>query len=294
MTCVRPSPTARRFFCLFYQWIAPSRNFANFESTRNYRGSQIAVRLPQPWYNGNPALLRRTRTKIYQGSKHGAQYRSLSTTSHLRTAEPAPAKHSGGLDSVEDMSPLSHNVRLTMRHVPHSVVVVTSSLLATKLDHQQRSPYRGMTVSSFTTVALSPTPTVCFNVRAPSSTLTAIRESGRFLVHVLDASPLGAKVADAFTRGLGAAAFDNQAFGVSEGGGGMPLLVSPGVRRVLHCRAFGEGVTVGDHVIVLGEVADIQGEVQGSECEKGYGLVYVDRAYRCVGKDIPILGDQGR
>ncbi|KAI9777944.1 MAG: hypothetical protein M1839_008479 [Geoglossum umbratile] len=177
-----------------------------------------------------------------------------------------------------------------MRHVPHSVVVITSALPPTKSDHTYSS-CRGMTVSSFTTVALSPVPTVCFNIRAPSSTLAAIQKSGHFLVHILDASPHGVKVADAFTRGLGAAAFDNKAFEVSRERDGMPLLVSTGVSRVLQCRALGGGVVVGDHVIVLGEVLKIQGDVQGEEGEKGYGLVYVNRAYRCVGKDIPVGGD---
>jgi flavin reductase (DIM6/NTAB) family NADH-FMN oxidoreductase RutF len=148
-----------------------------------------------------------------------------------------------------------------------------------------------MTVSSFTTVAISPTPTVCFNIRAPSSTLTAIQTSGHFLVHILDATPLGAKVADAFSRGLGATAFDSHAFKVSRERDGMPSLVSPGVRRVLQCKSLGEGVVVGDHVIVLGEVTGIQGEVHEDEGEKGYGLVYVNRAYRCIGTDIPISRD---
>jgi flavin reductase (DIM6/NTAB) family NADH-FMN oxidoreductase RutF len=269
-----------------------------FEGTQVCGRAKVAVSMPQPLHNSNKsATLRRSRIRSIRSSKGDVQYRGISTSCSSKGIRHAlsslqPAKHSpGGLDSAEDTSPLSHHVRLVMRHVPHSVVVITSVLPLAKPNHAHNFSYRGMTVSSFTTVALSPRPTVCFNIRAPSSTLAAIQTSGRFLVHILDASPLGAKVADAFTRGLGATAFDNKAFEVSRDGDGMPLLTSPGVRRVLQCRALGDGVVVGDHVIIIGEVTKIRGEVQEEESEKGYGLVYANRAYRCVGKDIPVGGD---
>src|SRR5579862_7362524 len=149
-----------------------------FEGTQVYGRAQVAVSMPQPWHSINKsATLRRLRIRSIRGSKGDVQYRGISTSYFPKGTRHAlsslqPAKHSpGGLDSVGDTSPLSHHVRLVMRHVPHSVVVVTSALSPAKPNHAHNFSYRGMTVSSFTTVALSPRPTVCFNIRAPSSTL---------------------------------------------------------------------------------------------------------------------------
>jgi flavin reductase (DIM6/NTAB) family NADH-FMN oxidoreductase RutF len=62
---------------------------------------------------------------------------------------------------------------------------------------------RGMTLSSFGSVTLSPEPIITFNIRCPSSTLQSIAYCTRFLIHILDASAEGARIADVFTKGNG-------------------------------------------------------------------------------------------
>src|SRR2546421_1775470 len=96
-----------------------------------------------------------------------------------------------------------------MRSVPHSVVVLTSSTVpapsaTTVSPEASQDPsqhFRGVTLSSFMILTLTPHPIVTFNIRRPSSTLRAILQSRTFLVHMLAATPSGAKVADTFTKG---------------------------------------------------------------------------------------------
>ena len=194
-----------------------------------------------------------------------------------------------------------------MRLVPHSAVVLTST------NAYDRIP-RAMTVSSFTSLTLHPTPLVSFNIATPSRTLAAISESGRFNVHVLAADASGAQVADWFSRGGvnadGRGAFEKLA--LAEGSGvdvvhfgrhGMaPLLEGQGVLYVLRCRVLENGllknrrglVRVRDHVVVFGEVAEIV-EWRGAEgeTEERFGLVYADRRYRQLGGCITPVEKKG-
>ncbi|KAH7152870.1 flavin reductase like domain-containing protein [Dactylonectria macrodidyma] len=173
-------------------------------------------------------------------------------------------------------APLPEQLRSIMRLLPHSVVVCTAT---------QPGPDggpRAMTMSSFTSLTLSPTPLITFNVATPSRTLDAVRASGTFAIHVLAGDAAGAAVAAHFTRG-------NVGGHALEGLDGVTLvdgvLRGEGVLFALRCRvledATGGGlVRVRDHVIVVGEV-EAMVPVAG---EKGFGLVYADRRYRRVGE----------
>jgi flavin reductase (DIM6/NTAB) family NADH-FMN oxidoreductase RutF len=135
-----------------------------------------------------------------------------------------------------------------------------------------------MTLSSFTTLSLTQSPIVTFNIRAPSRTLDALKHTRHFLIHVLSATKRGANVADAFTKGAGADAFKSVHFRhdqahvkqrLAEKQRGeeqtvLPVIISSGVMRVLRCEVLGgregeqEGfVKAGDHVLVLAKVHQI-------------------------------------
>ncbi|GIK03094.1 hypothetical protein Aspvir_007163 [Aspergillus viridinutans] len=92
---------------------------------------------------------------------------------------------------------LTDQVRLLMRRVPYPVAIIT----ATDPQGPIEKAFRGMTVSSFNTVTLHPSPVISFNVRRPSETLTALQSSGRFLVHLLAPTPATAALARDFSRG---------------------------------------------------------------------------------------------
>lgn len=142
-------------------------------------------------------------------------------------------------------------------------------------------------MSSFTSLTLSPTPVITFNVATPSRTLDAIAESREFNIHVLAGDADGARVADHFTKG-------NMSDNVFEGleavecvmgsSKAAPLLVGAGVVHVLKCKVLDDAperglIRVRDHVIVAAEVV----ETAPGEDTREFGLAYADRKYRQIG-----------
>ncbi|KAL3489650.1 flavin reductase like domain-containing protein [Aspergillus germanicus] len=139
-------------------------------------------------------------------------YRSLTTTTPLTTPRKQPHHEHPTHSSLPDQ------VRLLMRRVPYPVAIITatdptpttSHTSTTRTTppvntHSEPEPlstrYRGMTVSSFNTVTLTPQPVISFNVRRPSETLHALLTSGRFLVHLLSPTQETAALARDFARG---------------------------------------------------------------------------------------------
>ena len=215
-------------------------------------------------------------------------------------------------------------LRHLMRRLPSSVVVLTTSVDPPNgtgaAKHPPEHYYRGMTLSSFTTLSLSPA-LITFNIRAPSRTLSAIRQSGVFLIHVLEASREGATVADSFTKGNADGVEVGEAFQARDGSFqveniileaqkdnnsaskndvlGLPRLAGKGVKRVLACelyksspmmdRGMSDGcIEVGEHVLVVAKVTSIfsRNALEQPENDVEYGLSYVDGRYRAVGDTI--------
>lgn len=186
-----------------------------------------------------------------------------------------------------------------MRLLPHSVVVCTS--LSSAL-----AP-RGMTVSSFTSLSLSP-PLVTFHVATPSRTLDAIRQSRQLNFHVLAGDVRGARAAHHFTggnmnkdtwsreglrmAGLRVSGWDEADDEPVARESTPPVLMGPGVMYVLRCRLFDEEPTRGgvvmvrDHAIVVAEVVEIIETSEKTDGHEQFGLVYADRHYRTVGRTL--------
>ncbi|KFY72430.1 hypothetical protein V499_07437 [Pseudogymnoascus sp. VKM F-103] len=257
----RPS-TVKGFYSLFYEW-----SVANSPA----RTHSICSGFPQ----------------AIASSQRVVQARSFTCSSkrqHVKSARP------------DDEPPLSTHLRQIMRKMPHAAVVATTSTGGPA--SSSTSNFRGMTVSSFSTVTLTPTPIISFNIRRPSRTLDAIRQSRQFLIHVLSATEAGANVAHGFTKGNSTDVFAKQQFAVWNVGSKypLPLLSSPGVTKVLRCklRDVGEGaglIEVGDHVLVLADVESIiePPPTKDAATLEDRGLSYLDRAYREVGKVIQVL-----
>ncbi|EFY92007.1 putative oxidoreductase [Metarhizium acridum CQMa 102] len=176
---------------------------------------------------------------------------------------------------------LSEQLRSVFRLLTNPIVVCTATHNGTP---------RAMTMSSFTSLTLSPTPLVSFNIATPSRTLDAITSSKEFNIHVLASDESGAAVADHFTRGNMDGVFDTMEGATytvdkcQHGRSSAPLLKGEGVLRVLRCKLLPDGATGGlvrvrDHVIVLGEVVEM---IPGNKT-KEFGLAYADRRYRQVG-----------
>lgn len=85
-----------------------------------------------------------------------------------------------------------------MRRVPYPIAIITATDPTGPFD---ATSFRGMTVSSFNTVTLTPHPVISFNVRRPSETLNALVASRRFLVHLLAPGRTTATLARDFSKG---------------------------------------------------------------------------------------------
>ncbi|EZF33946.1 hypothetical protein H109_00740 [Trichophyton interdigitale MR816] len=177
------------------------------------------------------------------------------------------------LDSETD---IQTQVRRLMRLVPHPVAIVTS----TDPNSPRTAAFRGMTVSSFNTVTLSPKPVISFNVKLPSETYNAIRFSSRFLVHLLSPTEAMARLALEFSKGYEnvaknkdvqqASFFRFTAPGDVEASpsfqrGEPPRLVINGAKAgddshfpfIFECQCLPQTTRIGDHVVIFGTVVNV-------------------------------------
>ena len=192
----------------------------------------------------------------------------------MRAAAPS------GNNNNNNNPSLSDQIRLLMRRVPYPVAIITSTdphAHDTDSNSNSHDAFRGMTVSSFSTVTLHPEPMISFNVRRPSETLSALLSSGRFLVHLLSPGKATAALARDFSKG-------NQNLSIVSGEGAefeyISHVVAPDViplpllRRLIQTKTDTEATTpkqgefpfvfectlhpkqmdIYDHTIVLGKV----------------------------------------
>ncbi|KAK4453680.1 flavin reductase like domain-containing protein [Podospora aff. communis PSN243] len=236
---------------------------------------------------------------------------SREPSAHTHTSPTTPAPPPTPNDG-HHLPPLSRELRTLMRLLPHSVVVCTSTTPANPKTHRPPTP-RAMTMSSFTSLALSPTPVISFNISVPSRTYDAVEATRRFNIHILADDVNGARIADWLAKGNagGRKVFEGLEeeceCGFTEGSsvGDPPVLKGEGVLYVLRCRLLEEPVRglvrVRDRVIVLGEVmeiveggADAEGERAGKRRRhERFGLLYADRRYRQLGNCITPAKDHG-
>lgn len=193
-----------------------------------------------------------------------------------------------------------------MRRVPYPVAIIT----ATDPSEPPESSFRGMTVSSFSTVTLTPHPVISFNVRRPSETLNALLASRRFLVHLLASGPETATLARDFSKGntnlsamlSGHGEFEFTALDAGKDERPLPLLRRKGSSEspsadfpfVLECTLHSDKIDVHDHSIMLGTVVrTIEGdESLGQETRVGEHspdrlcLTYADTKFWKMGDKI--------
>ena len=249
----------------------------------------------------NSQRLRATATTEHDDSTPRRVHTKTPTPSY-----PAPTESDDSLDpelevipnptqltTTED--PLSFSVRTAFRSLPHPTVLLTTCL--------PPYAYRGMTISSLTSVCLAPVPVISFNIRKPSATLAALLRSGHFLIHLLQANENGARIADIFTMGKagleaakfvrGMANFRERRWDVDEikikgtEGWVLPWVRGEGVGKVMQCEMLKSKMDIGDHVVVFGKVV---GTLGGGEVwqDERFGLSYGGGEYRMPGEGIVI------
>ncbi|KAF2444406.1 hypothetical protein P171DRAFT_432445 [Karstenula rhodostoma CBS 690.94] len=154
---------------------------------------------------------------------------------------------------------MQETMRSLMRHVPSTVTVITA--FGEHTDSRTPLPV-GSAISSLTTVTLDP-PHVSFNIKTPSRTLDAIRETGgRFCVHFLDNSIIAAKVAQNFTEGNSIETLRRRRqkftfeYPPTDHMQQPPKLVSRCVLASMTCKLVQEA-TVADHVVAIASVNEL-------------------------------------
>ncbi|KAK2850599.1 hypothetical protein FQN49_005509 [Arthroderma sp. PD_2] len=223
-----------------------------------------------------------------------------------------------GLDAETN---IQTQVRRLMRLVPHPVAIVTS----TDPDSPPDAAFRGMTVSSFNTVTLNPTPVISFNVKTPSETYNAIRSSSRFLVHLLSPNEAMARLALEFSKGYENVAMngdkqelsffrftapnDTKALPSVQNGEPPRLMINQGqeelgIQReqgnaspcqphfpfVFECQYLPQSTQAGDHVVIFGSVVNVFSEdgAQGDAMHSARELClsYADTRFWEMGDNI--------
>ncbi|KAH7360373.1 flavin reductase like domain-containing protein [Rhexocercosporidium sp. MPI-PUGE-AT-0058] len=246
--------------------------------------------------NGTSAVEKRFFDVLFRWSRVGCVApRSRRNSTKTPVPEEAP----------QPKETLPDKVRHVMRLMPHSIVVLTTMASSNPgvVDWTQPgdsdnkgdidpSLYRGITLSSFTSLSMGPEPLITFNIGFPSRTLSALTETRHFLIHVLKSTRRGAGLADTFTKGNATHTVPgtdargkvliNTAFHeatrrpqlklrvheIDRSGQTsvrLPLLdYRPGVKAALECQVLGEGdraggglIRIGDHVLVVAKVTGI-------------------------------------
>lgn len=156
--------------------------------------------------------------------------------------------------------------RAVMGQVPSPVVVVTA---------QGADEARGITIGSFTSVALTP-PLVSFNVGCDARMYEVMEACDRFAVHVLDERQAHLAKQFAVPGLTGSEQFESVPHDRRRDG--LPVL--QGGRAVLHCVPH-DDIATGDHVLYVGLVVELE-ERAGSGA-----VLYYDSSYRGVGRELP-------
>lgn len=157
--------------------------------------------------------------------------------------------------------------RSTMRRVPAPVVVVTAS---------GEAEARGITIGSFTSVALEP-PLVSFNVGRESRMYQVMEACRRYAVHVLSERQVHLAKRFAVPGLTGAEQFEAVSYHTREGDD-TPLLNDVTAR--LLCVPH-KSVDAGDHTLYIGKVVEID-----RPPDEG-AVLYYQSTYRGVGSELP-------
>lgn len=156
--------------------------------------------------------------------------------------------------------------RTAMRRVPSPVVVVTA-----QGDHEAR----GITIGSFTSVALDP-PLISFNVGQQSRMHAIMEACSRFAVQVLSEEQVHLAKRFAEPDLTGAEQFESVPTTQDEYG--IPHL--DGVSARFHCTPH-SAMEAGDHTLYVGQVVAID------EPPNRGAVLYYQSSYRGVGSELP-------
>jgi flavin reductase (DIM6/NTAB) family NADH-FMN oxidoreductase RutF len=158
-------------------------------------------------------------------------------------------------------------------------------LVTSELETDRGIIRRGLTVSSFTTICLTPSPFICFSTRGTSRAADLINRRQLFTVHILPSTPDAAKIAECFSKSdlapHAGVHFQNPfELGHWKSKDNWPLPILDGSIGALLCK-MDKSVNVGDHKLWIAQVQDVIID----DCD-GMALGYCDRKYRQMGETV--------
>ena len=195
------------------------------------------------------------------------------STSRLRISDcaqlvPARVPTVSSSHGEESSSALTkRRMRAFMRRVPQAVTLVTATDT-----RAPGNPWRGVTISSFTTVTFEPEVIVSFNLKLPSATFDAIQSSSLLDVNMLKSNERGAETASQFARGHAASSLSNApteaTSDVRRSRKGLSRVIPPSLADGKDGRKFvsfhiqcsympEKTVQLGDHVVIFATVKEI-------------------------------------
>lgn len=178
-------------------------------------------------------------------------------------------------------------VKEAMRRIPSPVAVLTTVCRTT---HDGSLPetddpqplYQGMTISSLTAVTLGPPSVMSFNIRTPSRTYDALKETKHLQLHIPAANTAGRTMSQAFARCHGEPLNQTTITRYLEG---------PGVYIRFDCKLMPDKtVEIGDHVVLFATVQHVHVNERGRKTsearsatpharEAPTSLLYAHRTY---------------
>ncbi|KAL1583293.1 hypothetical protein WHR41_07903 [Cladosporium halotolerans] len=195
-----------------------------------------------------------------------------------------------------ELSASANEFRTSLRFLSQPVIVLTAKERRRKFKQLDEERIHGVTISSFTTITLTPRPVVSFNLRLPSRTWDAIESTRELRMHMLHSSRAGATVAHAFTL-----PYENsyEPFGHLAQLGANPQAMlkftTPYIKWKQAVFAtftakplMDKCVAVGDHMLIVAEIDD--GSFEMDDPARGSGaLAYGMRSYKRIGGDLHIV-----
>lgn len=196
------------------------------------------------------------------------------------------------LSSTQKSVLTQHLFKETMGKMASQAMIVTSA----GDKSMPHSSFRGLTISSFSSLALKPLPMVQFNLQVPSFTSDLLHKYLHFAVHILKPNNLSIELARIFSKGaMKSVRNDNfvptqpflnlkededySTFSIQDSDLIIPVLHN--AERVLICKKK-EVMKVGDHEIWVGTVQNI---LVNDKNTTG-GVLYCNRGFHKLGDPI--------
>ena len=255
---------------------------------------------------GQLANVERARRFIQSIANETCDAKSIPRRELKETMAPTKYAEAKILDEKRRQENKRDTTKMALRPLMHPVVLVVASTHDIDTHSTSVDYFRGVTVSSLTSVTMAPVPILSFNIRLPSRTWDAIQSNATICISLLEASTEGAAIAHAFTqphkdptkafrdlRQLGYVLRNYAHINIKRllkvHHSGMPDLDTAVFASIVAIVKPDSCVKVGDHVIVVAEVVNTlmsDRAQQRATAGQSFGLAYANREYRTLGGTI--------